>query len=81
MISFASDYVAGAHHKILERLLETNLENLTGYGTDIYCERARQKIAAACGCPEAQVDFLAGGTQTNAVIINRLVRLKPEVIR
>lgn len=73
MISFASDYVAGAHHKILERLLETNLENLTGYGTDIYCERARQKIAAACGCPEAQVDFLAGGTQTNAVIINSLL--------
>lgn len=73
MISFASDYVAGAHPKILARLLETNLENLPGYGTDKYCEQARQKIVLACGCPEAQVDFLVGGTQTNAVIINSLL--------
>ena len=40
MISFASDYIAGAHPTILKRLAETNMESLTGYGTDIYCECA-----------------------------------------
>ena len=34
MISFASDYIAGAHSAIMQRLLETNMENLSGYGTD-----------------------------------------------
>ena len=36
MISFASDYIAGAHPVIMQRLLETNMENLSGYGTDQY---------------------------------------------
>ncbi len=31
MISFASDYIAGAHPVIMQRLLETNMENLSGY--------------------------------------------------
>ena len=44
MISFESDYIAGAHPKILERLTETNLECLSGYGTDGYCEQAKEKI-------------------------------------
>ncbi len=73
MISFASDYVAGAHPKVLARLLETNLENQPGYGADEYCASAREKICLACDCPEAQVDFLAGGTQANAVIIKSLL--------
>lgn len=74
MISFESDYAAGAHPRILERLAETNLECLPGYGADIYCERAREKIRAACGCPDADVEFLVGGTQTNAVVISTLLR-------
>lgn len=73
MISFASDYVAGAHPKILAKLLETNLTNQPGYGADEYCASAREKICLACDCPEAQVDFLVGGTQANAVIIKSLL--------
>ena len=46
MLSFTSDYIAGAHPEIIKRLTETNLENLSGYGTDKYCERAIKKIAA-----------------------------------
>lgn len=69
MVSFESDYTAGAHPKLLQRLVETNFENLSGYGSDIYCERAGRKIREACGCPEADVVFLAGGTQTNAVVV------------
>ena len=73
MVSFVSDYIAGAHPEVLRRLAETNLEPLPGYGEDIYCEHARQKIRDAVGIPGAEVFFLAGGTQTNAVVISTLL--------
>lgn len=73
MLSFECDYSEGAHEKILERLFETNMEQLPGYGSDIYCEQAKEKIRKACGCPEAQIFFLAGGTQTNQVVIDSLL--------
>ena len=73
MISFESDYIAGAHPAILKKLSETNLESLSGYGTDIYCDRAREKIRKACGIEQAEVEFLVGGTQTNAVIISTML--------
>lgn len=69
MISFENDYNCGAHPDVLLRLLETNLEPQSGYGSDAYCESARQKIRAACQCPEADVQFLVGGTQTNSTVI------------
>ena len=74
MISFASDYIAGAHPQVLKRLMETNLEPLPGYGEDPYCASAKEKIRAACGCPQAQVEFLTGGTQTNQIVISTLLR-------
>jgi len=74
MISFESDYIAGAHPKVLARLAETNFEPLTGYGMDPYCESAREKIREACGCPEAEVEFLVGGTQTNSVVISTMLK-------
>lgn len=73
-LSFECDYIHGAHPKILERLTETNLETLSGYGVDHYCSEAKQKIKEACGCPDAQIHFLVGGTQTNAVVIDSLLR-------
>lgn len=73
-LSFASDYMEGAHPLILRRLTETNLEKTAGYGLDIYSASAKEKIREACGTPEAEVFFLAGGTQTNAVMIGALLR-------
>lgn len=73
MISFENDYSTGAHPKILQRLIDTNPEPLSGYGSDLYCENARSKIKLACACPEADVHFLVGGTQTNAVIISSML--------
>ena len=80
MISFASDYIAGAHPQILKRLMETNLEPLPGYGEDAWCVSAKQKICAACGCPQAQVEFLTGGTQTNQLVISTMLREHEGVI-
>ena len=74
MVSFECDYIAGAHPEILKRLEETNLEPLPGYGMDHYTESAKEKIRAACGCPDADVEFLVGGTQTNAVVISTMLR-------
>lgn len=74
MISFASDYITGAHPEILRRLAETNLEGLPGYGTDLYCERAKEKIRQACACPDADVEFFVGGTQTNLVVIATMLQ-------
>lgn len=72
-ICFESDYTTGAHPNILKRLTETNYEFLSGYGTDHYCESAREKIRTACECPEADVHLLVGGTQTNALVISAML--------
>ncbi len=74
MLSFESDYIQGAHGKILERLVETNLEPESGYGNDRFCAQAKEKIREACGCPEADVFFLVGGTQTNLVMVDAFLR-------
>ena len=74
MVSFESDYIVGAHPKVLERLIETNMEQLSGYGSDRYCESAKEKIRAACGCPEADIHFIVGGTQTNMIVISSMLR-------
>lgn len=74
MVNFESDYICGAHPKVMERLLETNLVPQTGYGDDEYSASARMKILAACGCPAGEVFFLSGGTQANAVVISSLLR-------
>ena len=74
MLHFASDYQEGAHPEILRRLNETNLVSTAGYGTDEFCESARAKIREACECPGAEIHFLVGGTQTNATVIDALLR-------
>ena len=73
MLSFESDYIQGAHEKILARLIETNMEKLAGYGNDIYCESAKAKIKAACAAPDAEVFLLTGGTQTNQLVIDAML--------
>ncbi len=74
MLSFQSDYIMGAHPKILEKFVETNLVATAGYGDDEFCESAKAKIRSACNCPEADVWFLVGGTQSNAVVISTMLK-------
>ena len=74
MVSFESDYIQGAHPKILERLSETNLEPLSGYGSDRYCDSAKEKIKQTIGRDDLDVEFLTGGTQSNSVVISTLLK-------
>ena len=74
MIYFVNDYSEGAHQRILDRLVQTNLEPQSGYGFDSYSESAKKKIRNACDAPKADVFFLSGGTQTNAVVISALLQ-------
>ena len=73
MLHFDSDYMEGAHPTVMQRLVETNLEQTVGYGEDEYTRRAADLIREACGCPDALVRFLVGGTQANATIIDGLL--------
>lgn len=73
MISFTSDYIAGAHPEIIKRLAETNLETVTSYGFDKYSEHAKKLIKEAVGNENADVYFLTGGTQTNQIVISTML--------
>lgn len=73
MLHFDSDYMRGAHPTIIQRILETNLEQTVGYGCDDYCARARKLILSECGLSHGVVHFLVGGTQTNATVIDALL--------
>ena len=73
MLYFVNDYSEGAHEKVLQHLIDTNMEQLSGYGTDHYCEAAGEKIKKACGCEDAEVFLLTGGTQTNQIVIDTLL--------
>lgn len=74
MILFNNDYAEGAHPKVMERLLQTNMEQTVGYGEDPYCEAAREKVRKACQAPDADVHFLVGGTQANMTVISAALR-------
>lgn len=74
MLQFRNDYSMGAHPKVLAALTATNLEGNIGYGADDYCKKCADLIRELCQAPEAQVEFLIGGTQTNFTAIAAFLR-------
>lgn len=80
MIRFNCDYSEGAYPRILEKLAQTNLEQAPGYGQDTYCRQAADLIKSLCQTPQAEVHFLAGGTQTNLTVIAACLRPYQTVI-
>ncbi len=80
MISFECDYNNGAHPAVVKHLLETNAEQTLTYGFDCYTQRAKDLIRKACEQPEADIFFLVGGTQTNATVIDGMLRSYEAVI-
>lgn len=71
---FNNDYTCAMHPQILQRLIDTNHEHSVGYGDDDYCQRAREKIRQVCAAPDADVHFVVGGTQANAIVIASILR-------
>ena len=80
MVSFESDYNNGAHPSVLKHLVETNDEQSSSYGSDRFSENARRLIREATQCPDADIFFLVGGTQTNSTVISALLRPSEGVI-
>ena len=74
MLSFESDYIIGAHERVLGALIKTNNEALSGYGNDAHTKRAKELIKDACDSPDSEVFFLTGGTQANAVVISTMLK-------
>ena len=74
MIRFESDYLEGAHPRVLQALLDSNLQQTAGYGEDPWCGKARELIRGLCSAPDADVHFLVGGTQTNTTVIAAALR-------
>ena len=72
MLHFDSDYMRGCHPEVLSRLVQTNMEQTPGYGSDEYTSRAKKLVLKACGLEDGRGDvvFLVGGTQTNATVID-----------
>lgn len=74
MIRFNCDYNEGAHPRIMDALVSTNMEQTIGYGEDEYCQAAREAIKNVCNAPDAAVHFLVGGTQSNLTVISSILR-------
>lgn len=74
MIRFECDYLEGAHPKVLDMMVKTNMNQTPGYGEDTYCEEAKKLIRKACKTEDASVHFLVGGTQANFTVISSILR-------
>lgn len=79
MISFCNDYCVGACEQVLNRLVQTNVNQYTGYGLDEICADAKALICQQLQC-EADIHFLVGGTQANTVVIKSILRPHEAVI-
>lgn len=74
MYLFYNDYNETCHPKILAKLVQIKSEQLPGYGTDAYCNRAAGMIRSLCANDDLAVHFLVGGTQTNLTVIAAALR-------
>lgn len=80
MIYFNNDYSEGCHNAVLQKMLETNMEQTAGYGMDAYCKAAADMIRVLCQNDKLAVHFLVGGTQTNLTVISAALRPHQGVI-
>ena len=80
MIRFDSDYLEGAHPKVLKKIVDSNYEQTMGYGKDKYCDSAKEKIKKALGRDDVDIHFLVGGTQTNMTVISSILKSHEAVI-
>ena len=72
-LQFGNDYTYGAHPLVLQHLVDTSREPMAPYGADKCSDHAKALIREACEAPDADVFFLTGGTQANAVVIDSIL--------
>lgn len=78
--SFLNDYSEGAHPKVLEALVNSNMSQQTPYGDDEYSERAKELIKNKIGDSNSNIFFVSGGTQANLIIISAVLKPHESVI-
>ncbi|SFE44751.1 threonine aldolase family protein [Peptostreptococcus sp. D1] len=74
MIRFENDYLEGCIPEILEKIVNTNYEQIPGYRLDDYCEIASHKIKESCNADYLDVHYLVGGTQANMTVLDAILR-------
>jgi threonine aldolase len=79
-VGFSCDYHEGAHPRLLNKLIETNMVQTSGYGIDPYCEEAQDIIKGLCGNADLSVHFIVGGTLANLIVIAATLRTHQCVI-
>ena len=80
MYNFRNDYSEGAHPNILQKLIETNLIQQSGYGEDEYSLQAKHILQQKIENPDAAIYFVSGGMQTNLLVISALLKIHEAVI-
>lgn len=80
MLYFMNDYSEGAHQKVLDALIETNMQQHVGYGVDDITSEAIELIKKRINRPDADVHLLVTGTQTNTIAIAHFLRPYEAVI-
>jgi threonine aldolase len=74
MYSFKNDYSEGAHPRILNALIESNLVQVDGYGEDQFSQKAVELLKERMGRTDVDIHLLSGGTQTNLIAISAFLR-------
>ncbi len=69
MISFNNDYTELVHPRLLNKIIETNMEYDKPYGFDSYGVKVEKLIRTKLKNDNVDVHFISGGTQTNVVAI------------
>jgi threonine aldolase len=80
MYSFKNDYSEGAHPRILEALIESNLVQTEGYGEDPYSTKAIDLIKQQLNKVDVDIHLLTGGTQTNLTALSSFLRPHEAII-
>ncbi|WP_294184395.1 low specificity L-threonine aldolase [uncultured Clostridium sp.] len=74
MYSFKNDYSEGAHPRILNALMESNLKQTEVYGEDYYTKKAIKLLKQRIKRNDIDIHLLSGGTQTNLTAISAFLR-------
>lgn len=80
MYSFKNDYSEGAHPRILNALVDSNFEQVEGYGEDSYTQKAVELLKQRIGRDDIDIHLLSGGTQTNLTALSAFLRPHEAVI-